>query len=106
MALYGACAYNHIFQRAACLSPSLWVDANKAMQMIVKANVRQDTCIYMDYGSEELDNHYASSGALLSAANLLLAKQVKLTLRIVPDGTHSEASWEKQIPIFMECLGL
>ena len=106
MALYGACAYNHIFQRAACLSPSLWVDANKAMQMIVKANVRQDTCIYMDYGSEELDNHYASTGALLSAANLLLAKQVKLTLRIVPDGNHSEASWEKQIPIFMECLGL
>ena len=106
MALYGVCAYNHIFQRAACLSPSLWVDANKAMQMIVKGNIRQDTCIYMDYGSEELDNHYASTGALLSAANLLMAKQVKLTLRIVPDGNHSEASWEKQIPIFMDCLGL
>lgn len=106
MALYGVCAYNHIFQRAACLSPSLWVDANKAMQMIVKGNVRNDTCIYMDYGSEELDNHCSSTGALLSAANLLLAKQVKLTLRIVPGGNHSEASWEKQIPIFMDCLGL
>ena len=26
--------------------------------------------------------------------------------RIVPNGNHSEASWEKQVPIFMSCLGL
>ncbi len=106
MALYGVCAYNHVFQRAACLSPSLWVDGNKAMQMIVKGNMKPDTCIYMDYGSEELGNHFGNTGCLMAAANLLLTKQVKLTLRIVPGGDHSEGSWEKQIPIFMECLGL
>jgi predicted alpha/beta superfamily hydrolase len=106
MALYGVCAYNQVFCRAACLSPSLWVDANQAMQMIAKANLRKDTCIYMDYGSEEMDNHFASAGALMAASNLLLAKQVHLTMRIIPGGNHSEASWEKQIPIFMECLGI
>ena len=106
MALYGACAYNHVFSRAACLSPSLWVDANKALSMVVKGNMKPDTVIYMDYGSKELDNHFASKGALLAAANILLAKQVHLTFRIVPDGDHSEASWEKQIPIFMETLGV
>ena len=106
MSLYAVCAYNHIFQRAACLSPSLWVDSNKAMQMIMKGNVRQDTVIYMDYGSEELEHHRASNGALLTAASLLFAKQAKLTFRIVPGGDHSEASWERQIPIFMECLGI
>ena len=106
MSLYAVCAYNQIFSRAACLSPSLWIDANKAMSMIAKSNVRSDTCIYMDYGSEEMDNHFASTGALLAATQLLMAKQVKTTLRIVPGGNHSEASWEKQIPIFMECLGI
>lgn len=106
MALYAVCNYNQVFQRAACLSPSLWVDAGKTMQFITKANMRQDTCIYMDYGSEELDNHFGNTGCLLSAAQLLLIKQINLTMRIVPGGTHSEASWEKQIPIFMECLGL
>ena len=106
MSLYGICVYNHIFQRAACLSPSLWVNANRVMQMIGKANLRKDTCIYMDYGSEEMDNHFASAGALIAASHLLLTKQVHLTMRIVPDGNHSEASWEKQIPIFMECLGI
>ena len=106
MALYGATAYNHVFQRAACLSPSLWINSGKVLEMIAKANIRRDTCIYMDYGSEEMFNHAANAEALMSAAHLLLSKQVNLAFRIVPGGTHSEASWERQIPIFMDCLGL
>ena len=106
MALYGACAYNHIFQRAACLSPSLWVAPGSVLEMVAKANIRRDTCIYMDYGSEEMFNHAANEEALMTTAHVLLTKRVNLALRIVPGGNHSEASWEKQIPIFMECLGL
>ena len=106
MALYGVCTYNHVFQRAACLSPSLWVNPGKVLELIAKANIRRDTCIYMDYGSEEIFKHVANGEALTSTAHLLLTKRVNLTFRIVPGGTHSEASWEKQIPIFMECLGV
>lgn len=106
MALYAASAYNNVFQRAACLSPSLWVDPGKVLEMIARAHVRKDTCIYIDYGALELSNHPASAGALISATQLLMTRQVNPILRIVPDGTHSEASWERQIPVFMECLGL
>lgn len=106
MALYGCCAFNHVFQRAACLSPSLWVSPARVLEMIAGANLRRDTCIYMDYGSEEMFNHAANAESLLSVSHLLLAKQVNLALRVVPGGTHSEASWERQIPIFMECLGV
>ena len=106
MALYGATAYNHVFQRAACLSPSLWVSPGKVIEMVAKADIRNDTCIYMDYGSEEIFNHAANAEALISMAHLLLTKRVNLAFRIVPGGTHSEASWEQQIPIFMDCLGL
>ena len=106
MALYGACAYNHVFQRAACLSPSLWVDPGKVVQMVAKAQIRRDTCIYMDYGSEEMGNHLANAEAMISTSHLLLTKRVNLAMRIVPGGNHSEASWERQIPIFMDCLGL
>lgn len=106
MSLYAAVCYNHVFQRAACLSSSLWVDADKVLQMIAGANIKNDTCIYMDYGSVEIHNHEGNASALIAAAHLLLTKRVDLTLRIVPGGTHSEASWEKQIPIFMDCLGL
>ena len=106
MALYGVCAYNHVFQRAACLSPSLWVNPGKVVQMIAKAQIRKDTCIYMDFGSEEMGNHIANAEAMISTSHLLLTKRVNLAMRIVPGGNHSEASWERQIPIFMDCLDL
>jgi hypothetical protein len=36
--------------------------------------------------------------------SVLLERKVDLTARIVPDGDHSEASWERQIPFFMNTL--
>ena len=106
MALYGACAFNHVFQRAACLSPSLWVAPGKVLDWIARAHIRRDTCIYMDYGSEEMFNHAANAECLISVSHLRLTKRVNLALRVVPGGNHSEASWERQIPVFMDCLGL
>ena len=106
MSLYGVCDYNHVFSKAACLSPSVWVDPGKILAMIAKADIKTDTCIYMDYGSEEIFNHHSTAEALISSAQMLLTKRVNLAMRIVPGGTHSEASWEKQIPVFMDCLGL
>ena len=106
MALYAALEYNDVFQKAACLSPSLWVAPSKIIQMISMAQIKNDTCIYMDYGSVEIYNHATTAEALISVSHLLLAKHVNLAFRIVPGGTHCEASWEKQIPIFFDCLGL
>ena len=106
MALYGATVYNHIFQRGACLSPSLWVAPGKVLEMVARAHIRRDTTIYMDYGELEMFNHVATQESMIATAHLLLTKRVNLAFRIVPGGNHSEASWEKQIPIFMECLGL
>ncbi len=106
MALFAALKYNRYFQRAACLSPSLWVAPSKILRLIARAKVNSDTIIYMDYGSGEMGNHADNKETLISAARLLISKPVNLTFRIVPEGTHCEASWEKQIPIFMNCLGL
>ena len=106
IALYAVCTYNHVFQRAACLSPSLWVSPGRVLEMVARAHIRRDTTIYMDYGALEIFNHAANEEAMISTAHLLLTKRVNLAMRVVPGGTHSEASWEKQIPIFVDCLGL
>lgn len=106
MALYGACEYNHVFKKAACLSPSFWVAKNKVLDIVTHADMETDTCIYIDYGSVELPSHAPSSEALISVARSLLTKHVNVALRIVPGGTHSERSWEQQIPKFMEYLAL
>lgn len=106
MSLYAACYYNDVFQRAACLSPSLWVNREANTALLEAASPKKDTCIYMDYGSDEWDNHEGSPEVLRTAVDILLRKDLKLTFRIVPGGTHCEASWEKQIPVFMHCLSL
>lgn len=106
MALYAAACYNRVFRLAACLSPSLWTDREKILKLVRQSRMGADTVIYMDYGSEELHNHGDSPRGLKEMCEALLERDVKLTFRIVPGGEHCEASWEKQIPIFMECLGL
>lgn len=106
MSLYAACYYNEVFHRAACLSPSLWVNAKATVTMLKASAPKPDTWIYMDYGSEELHSHEVSPEVLRAAVDILLQKELKLTFRIVPGGSHCEASWEKQVPIFMQCLGL
>ena len=60
----------------------------------------------MDYGSEELSNHDVMLERMTAMGAMLLSKGVNLTFRIVPGGNHSEASWERQVPVFMECLGI
>lgn len=104
MALYAACNYNHIFSRAACLSPSLWVNPDAVIEIVKKSLLRSDTCVYMDYGSEEMQHREMIGDILLRIAGVLLKHKVNVTMRIVPGGVHSEASWERQIPIFMNCL--
>lgn len=105
MSLYAVSVFNDVFSKAACLSPSLWISGNKVMAMLAGSAFGPDTRIYIDYGSKELSNHAASSRALTRVSNHLFNRGVYLTFRVVPDGTHCEASWEKQIPIFMKCLG-
>jgi predicted alpha/beta superfamily hydrolase len=106
MALYGVCDYNHIFRKAACISPSFWMSKNKVLEIVENANIATDSVIYIGYGSVELPDHAPSSEALISVARLLLTRRVNVVLKIIPGGAHNESSWEKQIPQFMDYLNL
>lgn len=103
MTLYAVTEYNHVFSRGAALSPSLWTSPWKLERMIRRASIAPGTVLYMDYGSEELSwRTMERTFGRISAR--LLEKKVFLTSRIVPGGTHAEASWERQIPFFMDTL--
>lgn len=106
MALYAVCDYNHIFKNAACVSPSLWMSKDKVLHIVENASIDTDSIIYIGYGSVELPNHAPSSEALISVARLLLTRGVNVALKIIPGLSHNESSWEKQIPMFMDHLGL
>ncbi len=104
ISLYAVTDYNACFSKAACLSPSLWVDPEQVSEMIRLSSPLPHTQVYLDYGSEEMGNHAATCDALLETVTLLLRLNVDLTFRIEPYGNHSEASWEQRVPIFMRCL--
>ena len=104
MTLYAILSYPQYFSRGAALSPSLWVAPRKLEQMIRSSSLLPDTFLYMDYGELEFENHPNIQSQFSRITSLLINKGVLLESRIVPKGTHCEASWEKQIPFFMSVL--
>ena len=104
MSLYAVMTYNHVFSRAAALSPSLWFAPRQLSRMLHQSPVGPDTVVYMDYGSLELPSHNTMKQQFSKVASLLLERGVLLDCRIIPGGSHCEASWEQQIPFFMNTL--
>lgn len=104
MSLYAVTAYNHVFSRAAALSPSIWFATGRLDRLLREAPIAPDTVVYMDYGSRELPFHSNMKRQFSRVASRLLDRGVMLDCRIVPGGDHNEASWERQIPFFMETL--
>lgn len=103
MSLYAILAYNQYFSRAAALSPSIWIAPGKLKNLAKEATLDK-TVIYLDYGDIELSNHAGMKEGFARFTCTLMEKGIPTTSRIVPGGTHCEASWEKQIPFFMHVL--
>ena len=105
MTLYALAKYNAYFSRGAALSPSLWV-YGKIPDFVEKSRFGKNTILYTDYGSKEFKNHSAQRKIFSKTCARLTEKGVLITSRVVPDGVHSEASWEKSIPFFLNVLGV
>ena len=104
MSLYALLQYNDTFSRAAALSPSIWVAPDKLAGLVSRAKLEPGTVLYMDYGSREMGNHDGMRCGFAEMCSKVLTRGIHLTSRIVPGGTHSEASWEKQLPFVFHTL--
>lgn len=103
MTLYALSKFGKFFGKGAALSPSLWA-CGGVPDFIKEAKFGKETLLYTDYGSKEFSNHNGMKKLFAQTAETLIEKGVFVTSRIVPHGTHSEASWEKCIPYFMDVL--
>ncbi|MGN1060142.1 MAG: alpha/beta hydrolase [Candidatus Coproplasma sp.] len=104
MTLYALSKYGKYFSRGAALSPSLWVQNGQVPDFIVKANFKQDTRLFTDYGSKEFKNHSPQRALFGEVFKILCDKGVDVTARVIPNGTHCEATWQGEIPYFMDIL--
>ncbi len=104
---YALFKHNEIFSRAVCLSPSLWVDNEKLVNLTKKSKINEDTIIYLDYGSLEAGKSKFAKRAFESFWNCIDAlkrKPLHLNVRVIQGGEHNEASWEKQVPVFINLI--
>lgn len=104
MTLYALARYGKYFSRGAALSPSLWVQNGAVPSFITGANFKSDCVLFTDYGTKEFKNHSPQRELFGETFKILCSKGVAVTARIVPDGTHTEASWEREVPYFMSVL--
>lgn len=104
MSLYAVLEYNQYFSKAAALSPSIWTSRNRIEAMVRQAKVSEDTFIYLDYGELELSNHDGMRRQFAKITSMLMERRICVESRIIPGGTHTEASWECQLPFFMNAL--
>ena len=104
MSLYAVTCYNHVFSRAAALSPSVDLVKGKLVPLIKEAEFAPGTVVYMDYGSREMEDQQGVLRNFMRTADALMEQGVYVTSRIVPNGDHCEACWEEQIPLFMPVL--
>ena len=104
MSLYAILEFNQYFSRAAALSPSVWVAPGKLERMACETPIDSNTVIYMDYGELEMDSRMNMRRQFARLTAQLMDRGVLVESRIIPGGSHCEASWERQIPFFMKTL--
>ncbi len=106
MSYFALVNYNETFSTAVALSPSFWVDIDKLEGLLDEKTLDKKSYIYMDYGENEAKgrNGERNSDYFWRIACKLGKKKVNVTARVIPEGTHSEANWERQIPVFMKIL--
>ena len=76
----------------------------KLSGLVGRAKLEPGTVLYMDYGSREMGNHDGMRRGFAEMCAKVMTRGIHLTSRIVPGGTHSEASWEKQLPFMFHTL--
>ena len=113
MALYAGIKYSDIFSKCACLSSAVGFCMDSLKATLRAADIHHDTKFYMSWGTEEAggtsdnpENDMKSQTALnnRTISELINLKGGWTKLFCQRYGSHCEADWEKQVPLFMDYL--
>ena len=113
MSLYAIVKYNSVYSKAACLSSAISPGMPSLRKDIREAAIDPDSRVYLSWGSKEAIGRRLSKagdyGTLTAKHNLELAhmleeKGARTSVVCQRGGAHNEASWEKQVPGFMDFL--
>lgn len=105
MSLYTVLRYNESFSKAAVISPSI-VPAMDSFRQEVKGKLSSDTRIFFSWGTGEYAQDYNDlvASCILELEKEVQKQNVKTYLFCQPGGQHNEASWEHQVPTWMQFM--
>lgn len=107
MAIYGGAIYPHVYSKAACLSPYYTHVLKRLLADIEKSEDLSNSTFYISWGRHEWRTKRALSIGTeenLKVCRLLTKKNAKVYPHCMEHGHHSEESWEKEVPTFVEEL--
>lgn len=107
MSIYSVVKHNEVFSKAACLSSAIGMCMDELKKDILESKLDPDTKVYLDFGSNERNNKTGLAYMVkdnLYISRLLNIQNASTYPYIIINGQHNEATWEKQIPIFMDYL--
>ncbi|MBO6047962.1 MAG: alpha/beta hydrolase [Erysipelotrichaceae bacterium] len=112
MAVYAAAKFNDTFSKAACLSSSIAPCMTDIVRDIKEGPIDPDTRVYLSWGEHESYSKAKNPmNTVIARANLRAEKTfmdqgATTYIYYQHNGYHSEASWERQVPLFMNFLWL
>lgn len=113
MTTYALLKYSHIFSKGAALSPCMFWNISNHEKTLWYAPYQDDSKLYFGWGEIEAgkaaynkdpEYHTKEARAIRKFEKELQSKNYQTYLYFQREGRHTEADWEKQIPIFMNYL--
>ncbi|MBE6108156.1 MAG: alpha/beta hydrolase [Erysipelotrichaceae bacterium] len=108
MSLYMAMKHSDTYSKAACVSPHIY-PVYKALREDLECDIMADTQIYISWGGHEYSPHIM---AMATDQNLQILRALlkKPGVDVIPhcfkNDDHSEAAWEKELPVWMKELNI
>lgn len=107
MSIYMISQYNDVFSKAACLSSSTEMCFKKLLNHIRNTNMNKDTKIYLNFGANETNSKKVLAirlNEMLQINHEFTKKGCDTYCRLLVNGYHDEATWEKCLPDFLNYL--
>lgn len=105
MALFAVLRYNRWFSKAAAISPAVTF-ALDSVRRELRDPLDPDTRVFFSWGGDELSPESLGliDGAVQELEAAVQGQGARTYRYCQPGGRHNEASWERQVPLWMEFL--
>ena len=107
MAYYSCMKYPKVYQGAACLSSSIGLCMPQLIADTTKQKGLSKHRFYMSYGTEETRDKVSLARVIrnhMALSDILQEKGAKVTIDVIVNGKHNEATWEGQVLDFVRYI--